>query len=202
MMRCVLCVDGFQGLPLVIVVVVEVCVVCVFLDYLSQSCWDLHYLQEFCCLSALFFYKMPSIPPGWDRKTTNSTKKKVLFYLQWLPTVLALAISSQMTMAACFKVSSLQLPCNHFQPPGPPPNPILRVRCALSKQAHRFLTSLSNNEAADDTSVSNRLIRKFVQSSSKSISLDALSHLLCPHLSSLAYAPFPPHIVLDFHNVW
>ncbi|KAF7126428.1 hypothetical protein RHSIM_Rhsim11G0194300 [Rhododendron simsii] len=97
-----------------------------------------------------------------------------------------------MTMAACFKVSSLQLPCNHLQPPGPPPNPMVRVRCALSKQAHRFLTSLSNNAAADDTSVSNRLIRKFVQSSSKSISLNALSHLLSPqtshpHLSSLAF---------------
>ncbi|KAF7127922.1 hypothetical protein RHSIM_Rhsim11G0078500 [Rhododendron simsii] len=97
-----------------------------------------------------------------------------------------------MTMAACFKVSSLQLPCNHLQLPGPPPNPMVRARCALSKQAHRFLTSLSNNAATDDPSVSNRLIRKFVQSSSKSISLNALSHLLSPqtshpHLFSLAF---------------
>ncbi|GMP37408.1 hypothetical protein CsSME_00009103 [Camellia sinensis var. sinensis] len=101
-----------------------------------------------------------------------------------------------MAMVGCVKVS-LQLPSNHHhhhhhhycrrrhhQPP-----PISTTHCALTKQGHRFLSSLATT--TDDPSHSNRLIRKFVLSSSKSIALNALSHLLSPHtphphLSSLA----------------
>ncbi|KAK6946476.1 Pentatricopeptide repeat [Dillenia turbinata] len=64
------------------------------------------------------------------------------------------------------------------------------VKCALTKQSERFLSSLSA-AAADDFSAANRLIRKFVNSSSKAIALDALSNLLSPNtnypnLTSLA----------------
>lgn len=65
--------------------------------------------------------------------------------------------------------------------------------CALSKQGHRFFTSLATS-ATGDALVTDRLIRKFIASSSKSVALNALSHLLTPnsshpHLSSLAF-PF------------
>ncbi|XP_057494830.1 pentatricopeptide repeat-containing protein At2g17033 [Actinidia eriantha] len=90
-------------------------------------------------------------------------------------------------MVSCVKLS-IQLPCNHRREPPP----TFTIRCALSKQAHRFLTSLATTAVTDDPSVSTRQIRKFVHSSSKSIALNALSHLLCPdtshpHLSSLAF---------------
>ncbi|XXG59905.1 hypothetical protein AAC387_Pa04g1909 [Persea americana] len=49
-----------------------------------------------------------------------------------------------------------------------------RARCALSKQGHRLLSSLDPN----DPSTNDRLIRKFVASSSKSLALTTLSHLL------------------------
>lgn len=63
--------------------------------------------------------------------------------------------------------------------------------CALSKQGQRFFTSLATS-ATGDPLVTDRLIRKFIASSSKSVALNALSHLLTPnsshpHLSSLAF---------------
>ncbi|KAF8013424.1 hypothetical protein BT93_I1315 [Corymbia citriodora subsp. variegata] len=59
------------------------------------------------------------------------------------------------------------------------------IRCALSKHGQRLLRSLA--AAAGDAAAEDRLIRKFVSSSPKSASLNALSHLLPhPHLSSLA----------------
>ncbi|PON57217.1 Smr domain containing protein [Parasponia andersonii] len=63
------------------------------------------------------------------------------------------------------------------------------IQCALTKQGHRFLSTLSVN--AGDPSAANKLIGKFVASSPKSISLNALSHLLSPdtthpHLTSLS----------------
>lgn len=65
--------------------------------------------------------------------------------------------------------------------------------CALSKQGQRFFTSLATSVTGDPL-VTDRLIRKFIASSSKSVALNALSHLLTPnsshpHLSSLAF-PF------------
>ncbi|EEF41095.1 pentatricopeptide repeat-containing protein, putative [Ricinus communis] len=66
-------------------------------------------------------------------------------------------------------------------------------RCAaLSKQGQRFLSSLAIATTKGDTVATNRLIKKFVAASPKSIALDALSHLLNPHsshshLSSLAF---------------
>ncbi|KAF9621746.1 hypothetical protein IFM89_027600 [Coptis chinensis] len=56
------------------------------------------------------------------------------------------------------------------------PRPFFQPLCALSKQAQRLLTSL--DAASGDTTTSHRLIRKFVSSSSKSISLNTLSHLI------------------------
>ncbi|KAJ4975988.1 hypothetical protein NE237_001094 [Protea cynaroides] len=61
--------------------------------------------------------------------------------------------------------------------------------CALSKQGHRFLSSLA--ATAGDSSAALCLIRKSGASSSKPIPLNALSHLLSanttyPHPSSLA----------------
>ncbi|XP_024033063.1 pentatricopeptide repeat-containing protein At2g17033 [Morus notabilis] len=61
------------------------------------------------------------------------------------------------------------------------------IQCALTKQGHRFLSTLSIN--AGNASAANKLIGKFVASSPKSISLNALSHLLSPdtthtHLTS------------------
>lgn len=80
-------------------------------------------------------------------------------------------------MLANVQVSRPQ-PWNHRSP--------LLIQCALSKQGQLFLSSV-----ARDPSASNRLICKFIASSSKSIALNALSHLLSPttthpHLSSLA----------------
>ncbi|XP_061337480.1 pentatricopeptide repeat-containing protein At2g17033-like [Gastrolobium bilobum] len=58
--------------------------------------------------------------------------------------------------------------------------------CTLTKQGQRFLTKLATTSSATDN-----LIRRFVQGSSKSVSLTTLSHLLSPatshpQLSSLA----------------
>ncbi|KAA8535960.1 hypothetical protein F0562_028438 [Nyssa sinensis] len=69
-----------------------------------------------------------------------------------------------------------------------PQSLIFTTHCALSKQGDRFLSSLA---AVNDPSVTNRLIRKFIQHSSKSVALDALCHLLSPdsthpRLSSIA----------------
>ncbi|CAI9289351.1 unnamed protein product [Lactuca saligna] len=51
----------------------------------------------------------------------------------------------------------------------------LPISAALSKQGHRFLTSVATT---DDPETTARLIRKFVASSSKSVALDAISHLV------------------------
>ncbi|XP_010548125.1 PREDICTED: pentatricopeptide repeat-containing protein At2g17033 [Tarenaya hassleriana] len=71
------------------------------------------------------------------------------------------------------------------------------VRCKvtgavpLTKQGHRFISSLSSPAVAGDSSAINRQIRKFVAASPKSVALNVLSHLLSPlnshpHLSSIA----------------
>ncbi|WCJ39935.1 pentatricopeptide (PPR) repeat-containing protein [Euphorbia peplus] len=66
---------------------------------------------------------------------------------------------------------------------------------ALSKQGQRFLSSL----ATADISSGNRLIKKFVASSPKSIALDALSHLLSPPLSqsNLSRLAFPLYLKIS-----
>ena len=57
--------------------------------------------------------------------------------------------------------------------------PNLQVKCAtLTKQSHRFLSTLATTAAAGDHSATNRLIRKFVASSPKSITLNVLSDIL------------------------
>ncbi|XP_030522801.1 pentatricopeptide repeat-containing protein At2g17033 isoform X2 [Rhodamnia argentea] len=69
--------------------------------------------------------------------------------------------------------------------PAAPPAKASHIRCALSKHGQRLLRNLS--AAAGDAAAADRLMRKFVASSPKSASLNALSHLLPhPHLSSLA----------------
>lgn len=67
----------------------------------------------------------------------------------------------------------------------------------LTKQVHRFFSSLTSTAAVDDPATANRLIKKFVASSPKSIALNALSHLLSPrnshpHLSAIAFPVSPP----------
>ncbi|KAH1099141.1 hypothetical protein J1N35_016062 [Gossypium stocksii] len=62
----------------------------------------------------------------------------------------------------------------------------------LTKQAHCFFSSLTSTAAVNDPATANRLIKKFVASSPKSIALNALSHLLSPrnshpHLSAIAF---------------
>lgn len=57
------------------------------------------------------------------------------------------------------------------------------IRAALSKQGHRFLTSIATT---DDPATTARLIRKFVASSSKSVALDAISHLVSPSNTSFS----------------
>ncbi|XP_057769188.1 pentatricopeptide repeat-containing protein At2g17033 [Salvia miltiorrhiza] len=76
----------------------------------------------------------------------------------------------------------------------PPTSPGFRhyrqsVRCALTKQGQRFLSSLA---AAEEPSTAASLLRKFAASSSKHVALTTLSHLLSvsdshPRLSSLAF---------------
>ncbi|PIA35560.1 hypothetical protein AQUCO_03500132v1 [Aquilegia coerulea] len=64
---------------------------------------------------------------------------------------------------------------------------LLPPACALSKHTQRLLTSLDSTSG--DTTASHRLIRKFIASSSKSIALNTLSHLLTSNVhrySSLA----------------
>ncbi|KAK8481716.1 hypothetical protein V6N13_018371 [Hibiscus sabdariffa] len=84
-------------------------------------------------------------------------------------------------------------PWNHHRLRPTPP----LIKCEsggvpLTKQGHRFLSSLASTAAAEDPTTANRLIKKFVASSPKSIALNALSHLLSPrnshpHLSALAF---------------
>lgn len=56
-------------------------------------------------------------------------------------------------------------------------------RCSLSKQGHRFLSTLISTNS-DDLSATRRLLRKFVTSSSKHVALSTLSHLLSPTTTS------------------
>ncbi|XP_034228467.1 pentatricopeptide repeat-containing protein At2g17033 [Prunus dulcis] len=81
---------------------------------------------------------------------------------------------------------SIALPWNPRRPLPPLTSPI---QCAVTKQGQRFLTKLAAN--ARDAKVTNKLIAKFLTSSTKSIALNTLSYLLSPdttlpHLSSLA----------------
>lgn len=59
--------------------------------------------------------------------------------------------------------------------------PNLQVKCTLTKQTHRFLSTLATTAATGDHSATNRLIRKFVASSPKSITLNVLSNIVSPH---------------------
>lgn len=60
--------------------------------------------------------------------------------------------------------------------------PNLQVKCTtLTKQTHRFLSTLSTTAATGDQSATNRLIRKFVASSPKSITLSVLSNIVSTH---------------------
>ncbi|KAI3922569.1 hypothetical protein MKX01_006258 [Papaver californicum] len=61
------------------------------------------------------------------------------------------------------------------------------IICSLGKKGHRLLSSIDS--AGGDSTISHRLIRKFVASTSKSVALNTLSHLLSSdirHYSSLA----------------
>ncbi|KAI3960688.1 hypothetical protein MKX01_003862 [Papaver californicum] len=62
-----------------------------------------------------------------------------------------------------------------------------RICSSVSKKGHRLLSSIDS--AGGDSTISHRLIRKFVASSSKAVALNTLSHLLSSdirHYSSLA----------------
>lgn len=72
------------------------------------------------------------------------------------------------------------------------------LKCVLTKQAHRFLSTLTTTvgDPSASASATHKLIQKFVASSPKSVSLNALSHLLSPntshhHLSALALPVSP-----------
>nr|XP_043624483.1 pentatricopeptide repeat-containing protein At2g17033 [Erigeron canadensis] len=71
--------------------------------------------------------------------------------------------------------------CNHFRLVKPPPWPMTTTRTcttALSKHGERFFTSLATTTTTNDPS---KLIKKFIASSSKSVALDAISHLVSPN---------------------
>lgn len=60
--------------------------------------------------------------------------------------------------------------------------PNLLVKCTtLTKQSHRFFSTLATTAAAGDQSATNRLIKKFVASSPKSITLNVLSNIISSH---------------------
>ncbi|KAE8669939.1 Mitochondrial editing factor 9 isoform 1 [Hibiscus syriacus] len=96
-------------------------------------------------------------------------------------------------MIAVSLTLSIPPPWNHHRLRPTPP----LIKCEsggvpLPKQGHRFLSSLASTADVDDPITTNRLIKKFVASSPKSIALNALSHLLSPrnchpHLSDLAF---------------
>ncbi|KAJ9560647.1 hypothetical protein OSB04_005807 [Centaurea solstitialis] len=74
----------------------------------------------------------------------------------------------------------------------PPPSFRHRsIRAALSKQGHRFLTSIAT-AGADDPATADRLIRRFVASSSRSVALDAISHLISPSNTSSSFSRLSP----------
>ncbi|KAK7838616.1 pentatricopeptide repeat-containing protein At2g17033 [Quercus suber] len=79
----------------------------------------------------------------------------------------------------------LPLPCNLHQPPQKLTSKLLSPKCALTKQAHRFLSTLSTTarDPSASSSATHKLIQKFVATSPKSVSLNTLSHLLTPHTS-------------------
>ncbi|KAG5582029.1 hypothetical protein H5410_052656 [Solanum commersonii] len=56
-------------------------------------------------------------------------------------------------------------------------------RCSLSKQGHRFLSTLIAADS-EDISATRHLLRKFVASSSKHVALSTLSHLVSPTTTS------------------
>ncbi|XP_047330386.1 pentatricopeptide repeat-containing protein At2g17033 [Impatiens glandulifera] len=94
-------------------------------------------------------------------------------------------------MADCIALSiTLPAKLRRYAPSKPPSS--LTICCVLNKRVDTFLSSLITTAAvANDPSVSDRVIRKFVQSSSKSIALDAFSRIISPenahpHLSSFA----------------
>lgn len=85
------------------------------------------------------------------------------------------------------------------------PSSTFPIRCAVTKQSERFLSTLSLS--AGDFLATHKLIGKFVASSPKSTALNALSHLLSsdtlhPHLTSLALPvrnfPLLSHFNSDF----
>ncbi|CAK7329437.1 unnamed protein product [Dovyalis caffra] len=93
------------------------------------------------------------------------------------------------------KITTSHVPWNHHSRRRPqllpylsqPPPPLnlstkwhFKCVAAISKQAQRFFSAVVPSLVTGDTSASNRLIKKFVASSPKSITLDALSHLLSP----------------------
>ncbi|KAK1419359.1 hypothetical protein QVD17_28525 [Tagetes erecta] len=73
-------------------------------------------------------------------------------------------------------------------------NTPIPIRAALSKQGHKFLTSVATT---DDPSITAKLIRKFVASSSKSVALDAISHLISPNNTSFSRLPFPLYMEIS-----
>ncbi|CAN4125188.1 unnamed protein product [Withania somnifera] len=78
--------------------------------------------------------------------------------------------------------------CNLSRRPGP--------RCSLSKQGHRFLSTLTATDS-DDVSATRRLLRKFVASSSKHVALSTLSHLLSPTTSHRRLRPLALPLYLE-----
>ncbi|KAL8234378.1 hypothetical protein R6Q59_020478 [Mikania micrantha] len=68
------------------------------------------------------------------------------------------------------------------------------ICAALSKQGQRFLTSVATT---DDPATTARLIRKFVVSSSKSVALDAISHLVSPNNTSFYRLAFPLYMEIS-----
>ncbi|XP_022748524.1 pentatricopeptide repeat-containing protein At2g17033 [Durio zibethinus] len=87
-------------------------------------------------------------------------------------------------------------PWNHHRLRLRPTLPLIKCESGgvpLTKQGHRFLSSLVANAGVNDHATANRLIKKFVASSPKSVALNALSHLLSPRNSqpNLAALAFP-----------
>jgi hypothetical protein len=74
---------------------------------------------------------------------------------------------------------TFQLQIQQCRPlPSPPPTQLRlknSIRSTLTKQGQRFLTKLTTTTNTDN------LIRKFVQSSPKSVLLSTLTHLLSPN---------------------
>ncbi|XP_076956399.1 pentatricopeptide repeat-containing protein At2g17033-like [Bidens hawaiensis] len=63
------------------------------------------------------------------------------------------------------------------------------IIASLSKQGQRFLTSVATT---DDPATTARLIRRFVASNSKSVALDAISHLLSPNNNNTSFSRLSP----------